>query len=113
MKGVVISVLVVLAMVQLMAEPARAITCDDVDRSLASCLPYLLAGGDPSNACCAGVKSLKDMTPGKADRQTACSCVKAAAIKYKNIKADAATALPDKCHVQMGIPISMSTNCNE
>ncbi|KAH9707243.1 non-specific lipid-transfer protein [Citrus sinensis] len=43
--------------------------------------------------------------------RAACDCVKAAAARYPNIKEDAASSLPTKCGVQIGIPISKTTNC--
>ncbi|ESR50832.1 hypothetical protein CICLE_v10033516mg [Citrus x clementina] len=113
--GAVISMLVVVfAMVQLLvAKPGEAaITCGQVDSSLASCIPYLMGGGNnPAAACCDGLKNLKAITPTTADRRAACDCVKAAAARYPNIKEDAASSLPTKCGVQIGIPISKTTNC--
>ncbi|KAL9420342.1 hypothetical protein AB3S75_038006 [Citrus x aurantiifolia] len=111
--GAVISMLVVFAMVQLLAaKPGEAaITCGQVDSSLASCIPYLMGGGNPAAACCDGLKNLKAITPTTADRRAACDCVKAAAARNPNIKEDAASSLPSKCGVQIGIPISKTTNC--
>ncbi|XP_059658912.1 non-specific lipid-transfer protein 1-like [Cornus florida] len=113
MKGVVISVMVVLVMIQLMAEPGQAISCGQVDASLAPCVPYLTSGGNPTPECCNGVKSIKGMAATPTDKQTACKCVKDAANRYANLKDDAAQALPAKCNVQMDIPISRTTNCNK
>ncbi|KAJ9683675.1 hypothetical protein PVL29_019307 [Vitis rotundifolia] len=93
MKGVVIALLVALAMVHFMAEPARAITCADVNKALAPCISYLTGGGGPTSACCGG-------------------CAKDAASRNPNIKEDAAAALPTKCGVQTNIPISRSTDCS-
>ncbi|KAJ4726418.1 Non-specific lipid-transfer protein [Melia azedarach] len=110
MKSAVILMLVV-ALVQFMVKPGEAVTCGQVDASLASCIPYLMAGGSPSAACCDGVKNLKTITPTTADKRAACDCVKAAAAKYPNIKEDAASSLPKKCGVDMNIPISKTTDC--
>ncbi|KAJ4710666.1 Non-specific lipid-transfer protein [Melia azedarach] len=112
MKGDVISMLVLIAIVQvMMVKPGEAVTCGQVDASLAPCIPYLTAGGSPAAACCDGVKNLKTITPTTADRRAACDCVKAAAARYPSIKEDAASSLPQKCGVQMDIPISKTTNC--
>ncbi|KAJ4710669.1 Non-specific lipid-transfer protein [Melia azedarach] len=111
MKGAVISMLVLVAIVQMMVKPGEAVTCGQVDASLAPCIPYLTAGGTPAAACCDGVKNLKTITPTTADRRAACDCVKAAAARYPSIKQDAASSLPQKCGVQMDIPISKTTNC--
>ncbi|KAA8515854.1 hypothetical protein F0562_019033 [Nyssa sinensis] len=112
MKGVVISMIVVLAMIQFMVKPGQAISCGQVDASLAPCVPYLTGGGNPAPACCDGVKNIKGMAATTADRRAACNCVKDAANRYSNLKDDAAQALPAKCGVQMNIPISKSTNCD-
>ncbi|KAL9441163.1 hypothetical protein AB3S75_019775 [Citrus x aurantiifolia] len=110
MKSVVIFVLVV-AMFQFVVKAGEAVTCGQVDASLASCISYLTAGGSPSAVCCDGVKNLKTITPTTVDRRAACDCVKAAAARYPNIKEDAASSLPTKCGVEMNIPISKSINC--
>ncbi|XP_060169171.1 non-specific lipid-transfer protein 1-like [Lycium barbarum] len=112
MKGVIISAIVVLAMIQLMFEPAQALTCGQVDASLAPCIPYLNQGGEPGAACCSGVKSLKGLAQSTADKKAACNCVKAAANRYANLKDDAAQALPTKCGVTMDTPISRNVNCD-
>ncbi|XAR63257.1 hypothetical protein NMG60_11023134 [Bertholletia excelsa] len=135
MKGVVIAMLV-LAKVQLMVEPSQAIIYGQVNASLAPCVPYLTRGGNPASACCNGwmhlwlrvpyltgggnpapaccdgVKIIKGMASNMADKQAACNCVKQAAIRYSNLKDDAAQALPTKCGVSMDIPVSRSTNCD-
>ncbi|KAM7511333.1 hypothetical protein LguiB_010208 [Lonicera macranthoides] len=111
MKGVAVTFLVVLAMVQFMAKPGQAITCGQVSGALAPCMSYLTEGGDPSQACCTGITNLKNMTPSQADRQQACQCVKDAAAKYPNLKPDNAASLPKKCNVPVNIPISPTTNC--
>ncbi|KAK3009942.1 hypothetical protein RJ639_012114 [Escallonia herrerae] len=58
MKAAVISVIVVLAMVQLMVKPGQAINCGQVDASLAPCLTYLRQGGTPPAQCCNGVRTI-------------------------------------------------------
>ncbi|GFY92718.1 hypothetical protein Acr_08g0011140 [Actinidia rufa] len=110
MKGVII-VVVVLA-IQLMVEPGSAISCGQVDAALAPCMPYLTGGGNPAPKCCDGVKNIKGMASSTADKRAACNCVKAAANRYPSLKDDAAQALPNKCGVEMNIPISRTTNCD-
>ncbi|KAK3004482.1 hypothetical protein RJ639_020078 [Escallonia herrerae] len=61
MKAAVISVIVVLAMVQLMVKPGQAINCGQVDASLAPCLTYLRQGGNPPPQCCDGVRTITGM----------------------------------------------------
>ncbi|PON56441.1 Lipid transfer protein/Par allergen [Parasponia andersonii] len=113
-KGSVVASLLVLAMVVFfMAKPGQAITCQQVDVVLSSCVSYLTGNaGEPSSACCNGVSSIKQNTPTKTDRQTACQCVKDAATKISSLKDDAAQQLPAKCKVQINVPISKTVDCN-
>ncbi|XWS32427.1 hypothetical protein CRYUN_Cryun23aG0158400 [Craigia yunnanensis] len=115
MKGVVISVFVVLSMVQFMAKPGQAaVSCDQINECLASCIPYLTSGaGTPSVQCCGGVRKLHKIAQISEDKQAACNCVKQAAARFPTIKEDAASSLPAKCNVQINFPISKNTNCQE
>ncbi|XWS77318.1 hypothetical protein CRYUN_Cryun01aG0250700 [Craigia yunnanensis] len=115
MKGVVISVFVVLAMVHFMVNPGRAaVSCDQVNECLASCIPYLTSGiGNPTAQCCGGVGRLQKIAQTTEDKQAACNCVKQAAARIPTIKEDAASFLPVKCNVQINYPISKNTNCQE
>ncbi|KAK3030858.1 hypothetical protein RJ639_035787 [Escallonia herrerae] len=98
MKGVAITMLVVLAMVQFMARSGQAaVTCGQVDSSIAPCISYVTGGGNPPDSCCAGVRNLMAMTPAQADRKAACECLKAAAARYPNLRPDAASNLPQRC----------------
>ncbi|XP_057486812.1 non-specific lipid-transfer protein 1 [Actinidia eriantha] len=113
-KGLAITVVAVLAVVQLLARPTdAAVSCGQVDTALTPCLTYLTKGGTPSTQCCSGVRSLKSMTGTKADRQTACNCLKQAAARYQAIKDAAAAALSQKCGVQFSVPISRKTDCSK
>ncbi|CAK9186108.1 unnamed protein product [Ilex paraguariensis] len=114
MKGIVVTLLVVLAMATFVARPSEAvITCGQVQASLSQCIGYLMQGGTPSVECCAGVKSLKDLTQSQSDRQAACECLKKAAADHPNIKPDAASDLPKKCGVPSSVPISPTVNCQK
>ncbi|CAL1392786.1 unnamed protein product [Linum trigynum] len=87
------------------------ISCGQVDSYLIPCVPYLTTGaGDPAPKCCDGVRSLKANTATVDDRRAACGCVKAAAGRYP-VKDDAASSLPTKCGVDIGIPISKAIDC--
>ncbi|KAK2976648.1 hypothetical protein RJ640_008184 [Escallonia rubra] len=112
MKAAVISLIVVLAMVQLMIKPGQAINCGQVDASLAPCLTYLRQGGAPPRQCCDGVSAITKMATTPADKRAACQCVKDAASRQTSLNDDAAKTLPQKCGVKMDIPISPTTDCN-
>ncbi|CAH8320971.1 unnamed protein product [Eruca vesicaria subsp. sativa] len=90
----------------------EAIQCSQVHMYLAPCLPYLTAGGIPSQQCCGGLNNLKAAVPGKADQQTACQCLKSVAKTIPGINDDNAKQLPAKCNIDIGIPFSQSVDCN-
>ncbi|KAL3525938.1 hypothetical protein ACH5RR_014310 [Cinchona calisaya] len=102
----------VLCLIFLVVRPSQALSCGQVSGAVAPCISYLTQGGSPTQQCCNGVKSLRDLIPTQPDRQTACNCLKAAASSYPSIKPDAASNLPGRCGVPINIPISTSTNCN-
>lgn len=114
MKGGVVAIIAVLAIFQLVVQPGQAVTCGQVDASLVPCISYLTGHDDsPSPACCAGVKAVKGMVQTTADKRAACSCVKAAAERYADLKDAAAQYLPTKCGVQLDIPISRTVDCDK
>ncbi|XP_050125003.1 non-specific lipid-transfer protein 1-like [Malus sylvestris] len=79
MKGIVISMLVVLAMAHLMVQQGEAIVnCGQVDSNLAPCISYLSKRGSLDPACCAGVQNIKNLAQTTADKQAACECCMAA-----------------------------------
>ncbi|EOX96457.1 Bifunctional inhibitor/lipid-transfer protein/seed storage 2S albumin superfamily protein, putative [Theobroma cacao] len=97
MKGGVISVLVVLAMVQIMVKPGvqATVTCQQVDDALEPCVPFLTSrAGHPTAACCDGVGRLQKIAQTPTDKQEACTCAKDAAARLPAVKEDAAASLP-------------------
>ncbi|KAK4414597.1 Non-specific lipid-transfer protein 1 [Sesamum alatum] len=115
MKGAVAAVIAILAVISLVAQQGQAVTCGQVDAALVPCISYLTGrGGDsPSPACCSGVKTVKGMAQTTADKRACCSCVKAAANRYADLKDVAAQSLPTKCGVQMDIPVSRTVDCDK
>ncbi|CAI9758652.1 unnamed protein product [Fraxinus pennsylvanica] len=114
MKGFAVILLVVVAIVHMfMAKPGEAVSCGQVESQISPCLTYLSQGGTPTAACCSGVKSLSQSLQNTQDRQTACGCLKTAASRYPNLKQDAASQLPTKCGVTIGVPISPTVDCSK
>lgn len=104
--------LVLVAMVLVGSEEA-AISCGTVASKLVACVQYLKSG-KPSpfaNGCCNGVKALNSMARNVADRQAACRCMKQQIATVKP-KPQFIAALPRTCGVNLGYPISVSTNWN-
>ncbi|XP_011094394.2 non-specific lipid-transfer protein A-like [Sesamum indicum] len=115
MKAAVVAVIAILAVIAVFAQPGQAVSCGQVDAALVPCISYLTGrGGDsPSPACCSGVKAVKDMAQTTADKRGCCSCIKAAANRYADLKDAAAQSLPTKCGVQMDIPVSRTVDCDK
>ncbi|KAF5187361.1 Non-specific lipid-transfer protein [Thalictrum thalictroides] len=110
MKGVILGVIVVLAMVL----PRQAFNCMDVTKSLVQCSSYVIGPAhEPSKPCCDGVKQLKAMAVTGDDKRQICSCCKNAASHYgAKLKNDAVTALPAKCGAPLPFTISKSFDCD-
>nr|XP_009626829.1 non-specific lipid-transfer protein 2 [Nicotiana tomentosiformis]AAM74206.1 non-specific lipid transfer protein [Nicotiana tabacum]BAK19150.1 lipid transfer protein [Nicotiana tabacum] len=106
-----IACFVVLCMV-VVAPHAEALTCGQVQSSLAPCVPYLLGRG-PLGGCCGGVKRLLGAARTPADRKTACNCLKSAANTFKGIDMGNAARLPGTCGVNIPYKISPSTDCSK
>ncbi|KAK6129243.1 hypothetical protein DH2020_036952 [Rehmannia glutinosa] len=112
MRGVVAILLVVVAVVSLAATPGDAVSCGDVQGSLSPCLAYLTGGGEPTDSCCGGVKSLLGNLQSQQDRQTACNCMKSAASSF-GVRSDSAANLPGKCGVSIGMTVSPNIDCSQ
>ena len=110
MKAIILPAVAAAVMV-LLATPGQAITCGDVESQLAPCLTYLIGSGDLEATCCDGVKNLLAMTTSSVDKQALCNCVKDAASRHVEIREDLASQLAAKCGVELGVPISRSTDC--
>lgn len=89
-----------------------AISCSTVISDVVPCLSYVAgSAASPTAGCCNGVKALNAAAQTTPDRQAACKCIKSAAASYK-YNSDKAGKIPGLCGVNIGFPISASTNCN-
>ncbi|GFP84929.1 non-specific lipid-transfer protein 1 [Phtheirospermum japonicum] len=61
MKGGVVAVIAIVDVFSLVVRPGRAVTCGQVDASMAPCISYLTGHEGPSPPCCSGVKAVKGM----------------------------------------------------
>ncbi|RWW84461.1 hypothetical protein BHE74_00006933 [Ensete ventricosum] len=113
MRKVIAGFLLVLAVAHLVAEPAGAITCQDVSNTIGSCVAYVTGKQPrPTAACCAGVRRLNSLASNTAARRTACNCLKSRAGQVKNIRDQNVSALPGLCSVSLRFRLSTSTDCN-
>nr|KYP37234.1 Non-specific lipid-transfer protein [Cajanus cajan] len=106
-----LSCVVLVCMVVVGAHTAEAITCGQVQSSLAPCLGYLQNGGVVPPRCCSGVRSIVNTARTTADRRLACNCLKSAAAAIRRLNPTNAQTLPGKCGVSIPYKISTSTNC--
>lgn len=92
-----------------------ALSCSEVFQKLMPCLNYLQSGGTsaPPALCCNGISNLMGEANVKADRQTACRCLKTAAGDLPGINYNLAGALPKRCGVVIPYEISPSTDCKK
>lgn len=106
-------ILYVLVILLLVSKSAVSVpSCGDVVKDLAPCLSYL-QGKDPTPQCCAGVKSLKDLTKTKDDRVVSCNCAKEALSKFQ-YDPSIIPLLPKKCGVDLNLPpIDKNFDCSK
>ncbi|XP_062196394.1 non-specific lipid-transfer protein 1-like [Phragmites australis] len=116
-SAVAAAVVVALAAVVFLLAAARpgqgAVTCADVDADLRPCVGYVTGKeAAPPAECCAGVKSIRAMPSGTAERRLACECVKQAAARYKGLDTDAIRDLPAACGSQLPFPLRLDFDCS-
>ncbi|CAN1314801.1 Non-specific lipid-transfer protein 1 [Linum perenne] len=111
---IILAAIIAVAAATISAAPPRAVSCDQVVRTLIPCLPYLTAAGG-STGCCDGVRSLKKMAEqSPEDKRATCECLKEAATRsQKRIKAEVAAQLPKLCAVDVSVPISKDVDCTK
>ncbi|KAL2937512.1 IWF1': Non-specific lipid-transfer protein [Bienertia sinuspersici] len=90
-----------------------AMSCGTVTKNIAPCIAYLKGGSGPSAACCSGVKALNSLAATPADKKTACSCLKSAALSMKGLDQKKAAGLPGSCGVSIPYSISPQTDCSK
>ncbi|KAG8050790.1 hypothetical protein GUJ93_ZPchr0009g228 [Zizania palustris] len=110
---VMIAAVVLLAMVAAAPGASAAVTCGQVGSAIAPCISYVTGRGAITQACCNGVKGLNNAASTTADRQTACRCLKSLAGSIKSLNLGTVAGVPGKCGVNVGFPISLSTDCNK
>ncbi|GLJ38006.1 hypothetical protein SUGI_0773500 [Cryptomeria japonica] len=88
------------------------LTCPAIASALTPCLGYIVNGGQVPPKCCDGVRKVSDMAKTSTDKQTACQCIKTAATSIKPLPSSL-TNLPKACAVNIGIPVSLTTDCSK
>ncbi|KAJ4711893.1 Non-specific lipid-transfer protein, partial [Melia azedarach] len=101
-------VLAVFAVLLLTSGSAMGIAppdCNSVLVQLNPCVPYLSKNeAKPQDACCSGVKNLKQYSNDKVSRQAICRCLETVAPMYGQIDYSLISALPRQCSVAVKLP---------
>ncbi|KAJ3685843.1 hypothetical protein LUZ61_015007 [Rhynchospora tenuis] len=111
MKGLVVSLLLLVVMAYVMLEPCQALTCQDVTSNLAPCGNYLTGKGAATQQCCTGVQKLNGLANNTANRRLACNCMKANASRLKGLRYELINQLPSRCGVGLSFTIDLN-KCN-
>ncbi|KAH6776891.1 hypothetical protein C2S51_008203 [Perilla frutescens var. frutescens] len=108
---VMLAAAVCVCMVAMSHHAHAASNCGAVLTAVNSCRGYLTQGGAVPDNCCNGVKSLNAAAKTPALKKSYCECLKSEA-RSVGAKEEFASTLPKKCNVNIGYPISYSTNCD-
>jgi hypothetical protein len=109
---VAVAVMAAAVLLLLAGEASAALTCAQVDSTLAACVPYATGRQAALPAgCCNGVRRLNGLAKSTPDRKTACECLKTLARGIKSIDMGKVSGVPGKCGVSVPFPISLSTDC--
>ena len=95
------------------ARPAEgAVTCAEVDLNLRPCVGYVTGKeAAPPAECCAGVRRIRALPSGTAERRQACECVKQAEARFPGLNADAIRVLPAQCGSPLPFPLTLNFDC--
>ncbi|KAJ1384229.1 Plant lipid transfer protein/Par allergen [Sesbania bispinosa] len=91
-----------------------ALSCGQVQISVAPCIGYLRsAGGAVPAACCNGVRNVNNQARTTPDRQGVCNCLKSSVLRFPGLNPATISSLPGKCGVNLPYKISPSIDCNK
>ncbi|KAF3447967.1 hypothetical protein FNV43_RR08674 [Rhamnella rubrinervis] len=111
-SSMIVKLVSIVVMCMVLGTPvAQAITCGQVNNSVAPCINYVRTGGVVPPGCCSRVRSLNSAAKTTADRQAACNCLKKTVASIPGLNPSLAAGLPGKCGVNVPFKISTSTNC--
>lgn len=114
MKNICFSVILVLSLLFAVAHLSNAapVTCGMVDMKAAACVTYA-QGKDaiPSPACCKNLQQLVQTVKSVNDKKAICRCLKAGVKNFSGVQDKFLSKIPGACHINVGFPVSMNTNC--
>ncbi|KAJ9140905.1 hypothetical protein P3X46_031497 [Hevea brasiliensis] len=112
MKSIFFAVLFLLSFLFCLANVNKAaVPCSTVDAKAAACVGFATGKyPKPSSACCSGLQQLAQTAKTVDDKKAICRCLKASS-KSMGIKDQFLSKIPGDCNINVGFPISTSTNC--
>ncbi|GAU29990.1 hypothetical protein TSUD_160750 [Trifolium subterraneum] len=90
-----------------------ALSCGQIQLTVAPCLGYLRNPGPSVPApCCNGLRNLNNQAKSTPDRRSGCRCLKSTIFSLPGINLSALASTPTKCGINLPYKISPSINCN-
>lgn len=113
MKSTILSLALLLSLLFLLANLSDAVVpCGTVDIKAASCVAYATGRNpNPSPACCSGLQQLAQTVRTVEDKKAICRCLKAGVRSFAGVQDRFLSRIPAACKINVGFPVSMSTNC--
>ncbi|PIA33488.1 hypothetical protein AQUCO_04100134v1 [Aquilegia coerulea] len=112
MKGVIMVVLAVLAMVQVQ-QADEVYTCLDIQNYLLACTSYMIGdAARPSLICCDHLKQVRDWGVTTKDKRDTCNCLKLAISTYQHIIDERLASMLGMCEVILSFSLSKNMDCN-
>uniref|UniRef100_A0A151UIE2 Non-specific lipid-transfer protein n=2 Tax=Cajanus cajan TaxID=3821 RepID=A0A151UIE2_CAJCA len=92
-----------------------ALSCPQLQFTVAPCLGYLRGPGAavPAAPCCNAVRTINNQARTTPDRQGACRCLKSVAQNLPGLNLATLAALPAKCGVNLPFRVTPSIDCNK
>lgn len=112
--GMVMAITLVMA-AAVMVEGNTKSDCGVAQTAFGMCVPYVIGeerGVSPS--CCAGVRSVKELSPTLTAKRSVCDCLRAMMAQVGKIDTRRAAGLAGKCRIKTNvIPTSLGFRCFE
>lgn len=91
-----------------------ALSCGQVQLTVAPCIGYLRSpGGSVPAPCCNGARAVVNQARTTADRQSVCRCLKSTSMSLPGLNLPALASLPAMCGINLPYKPSPSIDCNK
>jgi len=90
-----------------------ALSCGQIQLTVAPCIGYLRTPGPSIPApCCNGIRSVYNQAKTTADRQGVCRCLKSTTLSLPGLNLPALAGAPAKCGLNLPNKVTPSIDCN-